>query len=74
MSGAEAICACCQSSESVGGKDMCVNINGEHHHVLICIGCHLREIDQFVMAAARALADQQATIEKLSKPKLGVVK
>lgn len=74
MSKERITCASCGSSDSGGGKEMCVVIDGKHHHVLICIGCHLKEIETFMMAALQVVAEQQKTIDKLTKkPKLGVV-
>jgi hypothetical protein len=52
---------------------MCVNVDGRHHHVLICVSCHLREIELFALAAAQAFHEQQEIIDKMRKPKLGVV-
>lgn len=70
----KALCASCERDDTPGGKEMCVTIDGTHHHVLICVECHLRELGGTFAATVNLLAHQQKTIEKLTKkPKLGVV-
>jgi hypothetical protein len=49
------------------GKEICVNIDGKHFHVLICVECHLKEIGMTFSAAVQMMRGQQSTIEKLTK-------
>ena len=58
----QAVCAGCQ--KSIGGAaEMCLNIGGKHLHVLICINCHVLEIQRFVEATGAMLVKQQKLLD-----------